>query len=470
MKKLLIIFPLILVMFLFGCSNDGRLLARNLDNTITNLLYSISNLDIIDQATLQKVSSLGSVGVNQSSEYQTVSADYCIDDEDDGINNEEQEEYDDKSEEVIEDNYENEEIIEDYKENEDENNEKELVSNETTENDNEPETQKNNQEAPTLRDNDANFTLPENNKRLAIGNTSISDNQNLERPTAVSSLNESSTKMQNLIDELIKIRTIIMLYISDLYNGTIKPTSEDIHAIEAYLNIIKESTAFLKSNNGTVANHLNEATSYDSTNLNLVNAHIIRATEALNSRSAKLEAAIVSTYNIASILKSYIDNQTQPENTSDDVLNADAYGPMGIASNYSPNYSMNNPYNMGINGSYYNQFYNYGYPNYYGYGNNNYPYSMGNYPYGYGMNYGYSGFNYPNNYGYGTMFNGGYGGYNTLNNYGYEPIANSPLANENITGLNAPINPNVNYGAGVMPNILTGLVTKDDQQSINNIT
>nr|MCR5553375.1 hypothetical protein [bacterium] len=393
MKKLLIILPLVLTMFLFGCSNDGRLLARNLDNTITNLLYSISNLDIIDQTTLQKVSSLGSVGVNQSSEYQTVSADCCEENEENKTNGEKYNE----PEEIIEgnDNEENEDYNESEELVEDSKNSSEIEfdnnpdNSEIIENNSNPQTQTENEKTTTLRDNDANFTLPESYKRLAINNASISDNQNLESPSATSSLNDSSTKMQNLIDELIRIRTIIMLYISDLYNGTIKPSSEDIHAIEAYLNIIKESTAFLKSNNGTVINHLNEATSYDgASNLNLVNAHIIRATEALNSRSAKLEAAIVSTYNIASILKSYIDNQPTTENTSDGVLNAEAYGPMGIASNYSPNYSMNNPYNMGVNGGYYNQFYNYGYPNYYGYGNNYYPNSMSYYPYGYGANYG----------------------------------------------------------------------------------
>ena len=175
MKKLFIIFPIVLVMLFSGCTNDGRLLARNLDNTITNLLYSISNLDVIDSEMLQKVNSLSSVGVNQLSDYQTVSADVIEEDE----NNESMVEENDDNEEPIEENDEinNEEIVEDNQEFE---NETELNDKEKVEEPNESNEIKDNDKTTTLRDNDANFNLPKNNQRLPQTNSIVSDNNELD--------------------------------------------------------------------------------------------------------------------------------------------------------------------------------------------------------------------------------------------------------------------------------------------------
>ena len=61
MKKLLSSFVLILTAFaLTGCGSASKTMARNLDNTITNLVYSVSNLDVLDKATINQVKSFNS--------------------------------------------------------------------------------------------------------------------------------------------------------------------------------------------------------------------------------------------------------------------------------------------------------------------------------------------------------------------------------------------------------------------------
>ena len=59
MKKLLTSFVIILTAIaLTGCGSASKTMARNLDNTITNLVYSVSNLDVLDNATINQVKNL----------------------------------------------------------------------------------------------------------------------------------------------------------------------------------------------------------------------------------------------------------------------------------------------------------------------------------------------------------------------------------------------------------------------------
>jgi len=298
--------------------------------------------------------------------------------------------------------------------------------------------------------------------------------------------------MQALIDELINIRTVVMLYISDLYNGNVTLSNADVEAINSYANIIKESTAYLKSNNGTVNNHINEAASFIASghNSSLANSHIIRATEALNTRCAKLEAAIVATYNIAGIIRDNLNKASDESAQTDANLEAtSAIVPTydnfrtGVLSEASPNYSMNNPYNMGVNGMNYGAYGNggLGYGGYgagQGFAYNGYanPYMMQNYSAGYG---GLGFENYPNSgYGGGLGYNNGalgfseyypYSGFNYGAGLGYGyGGSSSPIINEGGAEINFG-NGVISDPSGTMPNVLTGLVSEDEQESIASI-
>ena len=53
----LITFTLCLTLLFVGCGNTSKNLARNLDNTITNLVYSVSSLDWADEDLLNNIES-----------------------------------------------------------------------------------------------------------------------------------------------------------------------------------------------------------------------------------------------------------------------------------------------------------------------------------------------------------------------------------------------------------------------------
>ena len=400
-----------------------------------------------------------------------------------------------------------------------------------------------------ITDGDANKIL--NHTGITTGGTDIDTSTSTN--SIYSDLATSSVRISELIADLVKVRTVIMLYISDLYNGSITLSQDEINAINSYANIIKESTAYLKSNQGTVKNHLNEATSFGETDAyaSLANSHIIRATEVLNTRGAKIESAVVATMNIIDILKTNVENAksqittgnssgTNPaSNTTGDtkgqnantsqilegnVANASFEG-SGLFGGGSPNYAMNNPYNMGVNGQNYGGgAYSFGaaYPmggiNYgmggvgtigaYPYGANVgtgmingmiYPYGMGGngvgisgaavYPYGMGAGTGIG--TYPYGMGVGTGIANGMGGFGYPNGgaiidgngaIGEVGMGGAGIAGNGIIGNGAGVAGGVGVGTGVvnsgvgntninggaMPNVLTGLVSSDDQQPLTD--
>lgn len=402
-----------------------------------------------------------------------------------------------------------------------------------------------------ITDGDANKIL--NHTGITTGGTDIDTSTSTN--SIYSDLATSSARISELIADLVKVRTVIMLYISDLYNGSITLSQDEINAINSYANIIKESTAYLKSNQGTVKNHLAEATNFGNTDgyASLANSHIIRATEVLNTRGAKIESAVVATMNIIDILKTNVENaksqittgnssgtnpasntaggiKDQNTNTSQilegNVANASFEG-SGLFGGGSPNYSMNNPYNMGVNGQNYGfGAYPYGaaYPmggiNYgmggvgsigaYPYGANvgagmingmAYPYGMvGNgvgisgaavYPYGMGVGTGIGTYPYGAGVGIGTGIANGMGGFGYPNGgaiiggngaIGEVGIGGAGIAGNGIIGNGAGVAGGVGVGTGVvnsgmgntninggtMPNVLTGLVSSDDQQPLTD--
>lgn len=688
MKKLLTSFVLILTaVALTGCGSASKTMARNLDNTITNLVYSVSNLDVLDNATINQVKSLNSNqkaaqsalcfltndNANNSIFANTTCPEYCqsgecnedncnnidvtdppnkttnnnknkivknaisgsnveninkfsqIDDEiakftgehPYATNHTDVRKIDTKNAYESNENFcknnqtncdncnpiRNESINIDHGLSVDEPNSSANNANSSANNDNNTvtsnikddinsnnntgnndnnntstdnytnsNTNTDNNDAVDTADNRNNDTTKNNSIGINSENITDGDANKILNHTGIttggtdidtststnsiySDLATSSARISKLIADLVKVRTVIMLYISDLYNGSITLSQDEINAINSYANIIKESTAYLKSNQGTVKNHLAEATNFGNTDgyASLANSHIIRATEVLNTRGAKIESAVVATMNIIDILKTNVENaksqittgnssSTNPaSNTTGDmkdqntntsqilegnVANASFEG-SGLFGGGSPNYTMNNPYNMGVNGQNYGfGAYPYGvaYPmggiNYgmggvgtigaYPYGANvgagmingmSYPYGMGGngvgisgaaaYPYGMGVGTGIGTYPYGAGGGIGTGIANGMGGFGYPNGgaiiggngaIGEVGIGGAGIAGNGIIGNGAGVAGGVGVGTGVvnsgvgntninggtMPNVLTGLVSSDDQQPLTD--
>lgn len=688
MKKLLTSFVLILTaVALTGCGSASKTMARNLDNTITNLVYSVSNLDVLDNATINQVKSLNSNqkaaqsalcfltndNTNNSIFANTTCPEYCqsgecnedncnnidvtdppnkttnnnknkivknaisgsnveninkfsqIDDEiakftgehPYATNHPDVRKIDTKNAYESNENFcknnqtncdncnpiRNESINIDHGLSVDEPNSSANNANSSANNDNNTvtsnikddinsnnntgnndnnntstdnytnsNTNTDNNDAVDTADNRNNDTTKNNSIGINSENITDGDANKILNHTGIttggtdidtststnsiySDLATSSARISELIADLVKVRTVIMLYISDLYNGSITLSQDEINAINSYANIIKESTAYLKSNQGTVKNHLAEATNFGNTDgyASLANSHIIRATEVLNTRGAKIESAVVATMNIIDILKTNVENaksqittgnssgtnpasnrtgdkKDQNTNTSQilegNVANASFEG-SGLFGGGSPNYTMNNPYNMGVNGQNYGfGAYPYGaaYPmggiNYgmggvgsigaYPYGANvgagmingmAYPYGMGGngvgisgaavYPYGMGVGTGIGTYPYGAGIGIGTGIANGMGGFGYPNGgaiiggngaIGEVGIGGAGIAGNGIIGNGAGVAGGVGVGTGVvnsgvgntninggtMPNVLTGLVSSDDQQPLTD--
>ena len=515
MKKVAIcMFVLLPFILCSGCTQTSKTLARNLDSTISSLVYCVSSLDLLDNTQLNNVNFItNSLNKNINSVI-SASADINIDidaENNKTINDNADDENDKNSiflteKDEILDNKNNENDINTDIENNNLN--KEKSANLIDENKNIGKILNNKDHfAENLHNNNCDKKVlnsqnltPDTIKDYASG-ISISNSTPSTTDTTYgdiyTSLESSSKRIEKLIVDLSNIRSVVMLYISDLYNGSISLSAQDIESINSYLNIVKEATAYLKANIGSVKNHINEANDLTKNNksISLANSHIIRATETLNTRCAKLESAIVATYNIADTIKNSINNTQSTNNNSfgqyggnnlsqTEETNAAPLENFNFFSG-SPNYAMNNPINTGVNGMRYmpNGYdyggYNMGLGYYGGYGYNPY---MGGYPMGfgynnYGANYSYAPYNYGYNYnnsggyspfigGYGNNCMGGGAGYDGINNYCYNGYGFSGTTDNNIGVPNNIVENNAFNNSTVLPNVLTGLVSNDNQESL----
>ncbi len=126
------------------------------------------------------------------------------------------------------------------------------------------------------------------------------------------SMSFSTEKIENTSDEictkintLILKRSILMIYVNEIYNGNVTLSEENKVAINAYVNVIKENTSFLNGNRGMVKNQLslaNDLVSSDN-NGNLINYYIIKSGEALETRSNKIDSSISAIDSIINILE-----------------------------------------------------------------------------------------------------------------------------------------------------------------------
>lgn len=172
-----------------------------------------------------------------------------------------------------------------------------------------------------------------------LNGNNVSENGNLAE-NAITSVNmtlieNSATDLNNLTVSIGQKRSIIMLYCSDLRAGSIVLTAQDKNAINEYIIMIKEITNYLNNTSGVLTGYLENLKTISLTEnaQEFINAKLIRATDLLKTRYAKLETIVESLDAIINIFNNY-----GYTNYSELYLS----GNSGNLSNSSLNSSLNN--------------------------------------------------------------------------------------------------------------------------------
>lgn len=142
--------------------------------------------------------------------------------------------------------------------------------------------------------------------------TSDDNNLNINVKFSTNQIAETSDEIENKINSLILKRSILMIYVNEIYNGNVNLSNENKLAINAYVNVIKENTSFLNGNRGMVKNQLSLASDLATSeqNENLINYYIIKSGEALETRASKLDSTISAIDSIISIIEANLTNSS----------------------------------------------------------------------------------------------------------------------------------------------------------------
>lgn len=288
-----------------GCTSADKTLAKNLDNAVTNLVYSITNLDFADTADLN----LLSTNTNKT-------------------NN-------------VTDNNENENITENQISNNSKNanccencNNSDSLSQFQVKNQNYnmnenmsgyPGFNKEFCDKPISKAKYNTYCYGNNKTNSVVSNQkNTADNMQEKNETkalvsfSTEQISENNQTLQSLISKLINKRSNLLLYINDLYKGNITIASTNKNAVNAYMNILKDNTSYFNQHRGLVTNQIDQAKElYNSDNSSsLINAYIIRTNEAIATRIAKLESSISAMDSILDIMKG-----SQNSNSKSYILN-----------------------------------------------------------------------------------------------------------------------------------------------------
>lgn len=128
---------------------------------------------------------------------------------------------------------------------------------------------------------------------------------NMQLNFSTNKIEEASTEINEKVNNLILKRSILMIYVNEIYNNRVELSEENRIAINAYVNVIKENASFLNGNRGMVKNQLtlaNDLASNNSNN-NLINYYIIKSGEALETRSSKIDSTISAIDSIIDIIE-----------------------------------------------------------------------------------------------------------------------------------------------------------------------
>lgn len=192
------------------------------------------------------------------------------------------------------------------------------------------------------------------NNNLTPINSLTDTNSQIEQPTienntmivsySAETIQTNTNSMQEKIKELIDSRSQLLIYVNHLYNGNINLSQENLTAINVYINIIQDNTAFLNSNRGIITNQVSQAQSIINENAYspLINAYIIRTNEAIESRLAKLDSSILAINSICDIIK-YNQNNTQSlQNLTNNTLENSNINEYQIEENQTDESNLNN--------------------------------------------------------------------------------------------------------------------------------
>ncbi len=159
--------------------------------------------------------------------------------------------------------------------------------------------------SPTSRED--NFKLFVLSESPFISLTSNDENIafNIQLNFSTNKISETSENINEKINTLILKRSILMIYVNEIYNNRVNLSDENRVAINAYINVLKENTSYLNGNRGMVKNQLNLANDIISsnTNNNLVNYYMIKSGEALETRSNKIDSSISAIDSIIEIIE-----------------------------------------------------------------------------------------------------------------------------------------------------------------------
>ena len=141
---------------------------------------------------------------------------------------------------------------------------------------------------------------------------STSDNNavlNMQLNFSTNKIAETSDEINSKINKLIINRSILMIYVNEIYNNRVNLSDENRTAINAYVNIIKENASFLNGNRGMVRNQLTLANDLmvNNSNNNLVNYYMIKSGETLENRSSKIDSTISAIESIINIIEENLD-------------------------------------------------------------------------------------------------------------------------------------------------------------------
>lgn len=128
------------------------------------------------------------------------------------------------------------------------------------------------------------------------------------------------------INILFSKRSDLLLYLNEIYGGNTDFSNENIVSLNVYMNILKDNSNYLSSYNGMLKNQINEAKQIyqQNSNVNLINAYIIKSVETLQLRCAKIDTSILAMTSIIDIIKNnlvndyYSYNEHKIEETKDE--------------------------------------------------------------------------------------------------------------------------------------------------------
>lgn len=362
--KISILSILVFAIFtLAGCSNADKTLAKNLDNTITNLIYSVTNLDFVDSSQLESLSVSDTQEqanniVNNNDSNTQKNANCCENNANIDINQQ------------FERNIQNCKLSENMSGHPNFRNEfgtipiRKAYENQIYNTYGGDQNKFNN----TYANNQTRQNVYNYNQKNIVNDSTQTDNTQNKNETislvtfSTDKISENNKELQNLITSLINKRSNLLLYVNDLYKGNISIVNPNRNAVNAYMNIIKDNTAYFNQHRGIVTNQIDQAKEIlqNDQSSALVNAYIIRTNEAISTRITKLESSISALESIFQILKgseknsseSYmldkfnnqnntsINNEAQNNNISNDSINYNR--PTNIENPDYNNESLNN--------------------------------------------------------------------------------------------------------------------------------